>query len=68
MNNESQNKAIRAALEAGESITPIDALSRFNCFRLGARIYDLRRAGMKIVTETVCKNGKRFARYMMDQA
>lgn len=45
-------------------ITPIEALNKFGCFRLAARIHDLRRKGHLIETETVkLKNGKRCARY-----
>ena len=47
----SQIARIKAALLDGESLTPIDALARFGCFRLGARIYDLRQAGLPIESE-----------------
>ena len=43
---------IRAVLESGESITPLDALQRFGCLRLAARIKDLRDAGVPIQTDT----------------
>ena len=39
----SQNEAIREYLEAGHSITPLEALNKFGCFRLGARIADLKK-------------------------
>lgn len=50
------------------SITPLDALSKFGCMRLGARIWDLKRRGHKIVkvTETALNRygqETRFARY-----
>ena len=61
----SQIKEIRALLESGEAITPIGALSAYGCFRLGARIYDLRRAGLAIETELVQRKEKRFARYRL---
>lgn len=44
----SQNQAIREYLEAGHSITPLEALNKFNCFRLGARIADLKKLGLNI--------------------
>jgi hypothetical protein len=47
-----QTDSILAHLEAGNRITPIEALSRFGCFRLGARIYDLRRDGHDISSKT----------------
>lgn len=62
-------KAIREWLTSGKSITPIDALNMFGCFRLGARIKDLRDEGLFIVTgweEAVStKTGRpvRYARY-----
>lgn len=62
---ESQNNEILKSLESGEKLTPIDALNRFGCFRLGARVYDLKRRGHNIITETIEKNGKRFAQYYL---
>ena len=50
---ESQNEQIRKYLESGKSLTPLDALYQFGCFRLGARIYDLRKQGMTIKARTV---------------
>jgi len=46
-----------------EPITPLDALNLYSCFRLGARIWDLKKQGHKIETKTVKKNGKTFAQY-----
>ena len=46
-------------------ITPIEALINYGCFRLAARVADLRQAGHRIDTETVKKNGKTFARYRL---
>ena len=63
---ESQNKQIKAWLESGKSLTPLDALLLFNSFRLGARVFDLKNDyGMNIKTEMVEENGKRFARYSL---
>lgn len=62
---ESQNKQIKAWLESGRSITPIEALVKFSCMRLGSRIFDLRESGMPIKTEMIEKNGKRFAKYYL---
>lgn len=65
---ESQNKKIKAWLESGRSITPLEALALFGCFRLGARIWDLREEyGMEIKREMVEANGKRFARYFLEE-
>ena len=63
---ESQNKQIKAWLESGKSLTPLEALKMFNSFRLGARVFDLKNDyGMNIKTEMVEENGKRFARYSL---
>lgn len=60
-----QTQQIRAALERGRKITPIDALVNFGCFRLGARIKELRDAGMPVVTTITRRAGKNFATYSM---
>ena len=41
----------------------MDALNNYGCFRLAARINDLRMSGHKIHTEIAKKDGKRYARY-----
>lgn len=46
-------------------ITPLTALKKFGCFRLGARIHDLRRCGFDIKTLIVEENGKRYAKYVL---
>lgn len=61
----SQNKQILNHLESGKSITPMDALNLFGCFRLGARIHDLKSEGYDIKTEIKVVNGKRFAEYSL---
>lgn len=65
----SQNAMIKEYLEAGHSITPIDALNMFGCFRLGARIADLKKQGMDIRTEIVHDdaNGKHWAKYFLNR-
>ena len=54
----SQNKGILAYLQSGKSITPIEALKEFGCFRLSARIFDLRAMGHNIKTKSITINGK----------
>lgn len=63
----SQNALILKALLHGARLTPIDALNRFGCFRLGARIADLKKAGHKIKTRIVSKGNKRFAEYSLER-
>lgn len=49
-------------------ITPAEALM-FDCYRLSARIYDLRRDGHDIVAQRVAsRSGGAFARYSLRQA
>jgi len=62
----SQNDRILEALKAGAKITPMDALQRFGCLRLSARIKDLRVRGYRIVNEWRSENGKRFAEYKLE--
>ena len=45
---QSQKQQILSALKAGDALTPLDALNRFGCFRIGARIWELRREGYNI--------------------
>ncbi|AIL33108.1 helix-turn-helix domain-containing protein [Basilea psittacipulmonis] len=60
-----QAEQILEFLKKGNPITPIDALNLFGCFRLGARIFDLRREGYNIVTEIVEDGEKHYARYRL---
>ena len=65
-NTESQRLRILAHLRSGKSITPLEALNLYGCFRLGARIWDLRNEGYDIGMELVKnQNGKRFACYYL---
>jgi hypothetical protein len=59
----SQGDQILAHLRAGNSLTPLEALHKFGCFRLGARIYDLKQDGHDIHTDLVEIDGKRVACY-----
>jgi biotin operon repressor len=40
-------------------------LDRYGCFRLAARIDELRKEGLDIETVTETRNGKKFARYVL---
>ena len=63
---DSQNALIKGWLLNGYSITQLEALNQFGCFRLAARISDLRDQSLNIVTEIVTlENGKRVARYFL---
>ena len=64
MNHASQNYEILEYLMQENSITPLLALEKFGCFRLGARIWDLKHQGYDIRSELVRgDNGKHFASY-----
>lgn len=70
---ETQTAAILEHLKRHGSITPLEALNRYGCMRLGARIYDLKRSGEPIETRwEIRRNGageyKRYARYEMRRA
>lgn len=60
-----QNQQIKSYLEKGKSITPIDALNKFGCFRLASRINELRKDGLNIATKIVTKEGKTYASYRL---
>lgn len=62
---ESQNESIRKHLREGKALTSIDALVLFGCFRLSARIKDLRDRGEPIESELVNDGKKRYARYFI---
>lgn len=47
---------VLAYMQAHGSITAAEAIERFGCYRLGARIYDLRQRGHKIVS--IVERGK----------
>lgn len=60
----SQANVILQYLQDGNGITPMDALNLCGCFRLSARIADLKKRGYDIVTEKVkVDGGKYVARY-----
>jgi len=63
----SQLNKIKQKLQTGASLTAIDAFEEFGCFRMAARIADLRNQGMNIKTTIIEKNKKRFASYQLIQ-
>lgn len=65
MENQSQTKQIEAHLKAGNKLTAIDALRRFNSLRLSGRIYELKKAGLPVNSRMVKVNGKRIAEYSL---
>lgn len=68
----SQSQAVLFWLKQGNSLSQAEAISKFGCYRLGARIYDLRKSGAKIETQMVerlNRNGNvvRFAVYTLEK-
>lgn len=63
----SQKDMILEYLQLGNPITPLEALRHFGCFRLGARIADIKKDGHVIRTEMVTdkRTGKRYASYSL---
>ncbi len=61
----SQEKQILNDLEKGKKITALDALKRYGCLRLAARILEIKNAGYNVKTNMVKKNGKTFACYSL---
>ena len=48
-----------------KSITPLEALEKYGCFRLAAVIHKLRSRGIAIKTVDKTENGKTFAQYFL---
>ena len=68
-----QTEMILNHLQNKGRITPLEALNLYGCFRLGARVYDLRQRGIQIskkMIEAQKPNGKkeRFAAYYLTEA
>tara|TARA_B100001250_G_scaffold22653_1_gene19091 strand:- start:12280 stop:12480 length:201 start_codon:yes stop_codon:yes gene_type:complete len=63
-----QNDMILVALKNGERVTPLSALQNFGCFRLSARIWDLRNEGHPISKKYISTpQGKSVAEYYYDK-
>lgn len=72
MSTNTQNKAIREHLEAGYSLTPVDAVKLCRCRRLASRVCELKRAGMRISRRMIEVPGHdgtvaRVAEYFLEQ-
>jgi len=60
-----QTETILAHLQSGGSITPIDALRDYGCFRLAARIKEIRDEGHPVEMVWETDGEKRWARYSL---
>ena len=68
MTTQSQTDRILAHMKKGGGITPLQALRLYGSLRLGARIWDLKRAGYRIEKTMVRRGNKHFARYELRRA
>ena len=67
---QTDKQAVLAYLKEHKTITPIEALNSIGCYRLGARIYELRHDGHQIATEFVHGTDRtgepmRYAKYTL---
>ena len=67
MKFKSQNAAILHYLKLGKAITPLEALHYLGCFRLAARIHDLRGMGYNIQSEMVDFDDSKVAQYWLEE-
>lgn len=68
----SQCDMIMQHLKDHGTITPREALADYGIMRLGARIYDLKKSGIRITRQTVEAENKfgdltRFAQYRLEE-
>ncbi len=64
----SQCDLILEYLQAGHSLTHIEALEKFKCWALSQRVTDLRRKGHRILTQMIeVSSGKRIASYTLER-
>lgn len=63
----SQTTKIKEYLETGKKITSLEALNKFGCFRLAARIDDINKLikPQKVKSETITVNKKKVAQYSL---
>ena len=62
-NKQTHNKAIIAWLKAGHTITPLEALKKWRCFRLGARIWELKHEHGYQIGDRYVRNEETGTRY-----
>lgn len=69
--SQTQNGKILKALLNGERLTQLDAYTRFNCTRLGARTFDIKNMNEEYKNKVVDRwvvlpNGKRVKEYRLE--
>ncbi len=63
----SQTEQILSHLKSGRPIDPMEALDKFGCFRLAARVNEIRDAGWEVSTIMKKRGDKRWAEYRLEQ-
>ena len=63
-----QTEMILDYIQKNGSITPLEALQELGCFRLGARVWEIRSSGIPVEMEMVEENGKRYAKYYIKKS
>ena len=67
MKEATQTDIILAELEAGKTITALEAFNLCGTLCLSSIIFQLRDRGYNVVTEMVKRNGKTFAEYSLKE-
>jgi len=67
-----QNERVMAYLKEFKTITPLDALRDLGCMRLGARCHELKKQGVRIVSEMIPVKNRwgetvRIAQYRLNE-
>lgn len=65
MNQDAQKDQVLMHMRKVGAITPLEALRKFNCWRLASRIKELKRDGWLINSTMVKRHGKRYASYSL---
>ena len=54
-----QTDSIKEYLDAGNTLTSLEALKLFSCFRLASRMHDLKKSGYVFSKEMISVDGSR---------
>ena len=63
-----QSDQVMEYLLTGAELTPLEALDKFGCLRLAARIWDLRKDGVDIIERTEWRGKKHWSVYKLGVA
>lgn len=61
----SVNEKLESWLTKGHGITQLQALEKWGCMRLSARVNELRKNGINILTTLIQRDGKTYAKYSL---